>query len=47
MADLVELTGLNSLLQEAGVSYVAGDNFEVIYEAIFADSSKADLRPSH
>ncbi len=43
MADLVELAGLKGLLQEAGVSYAPGENFEIIYERISADPDKSNL----
>jgi hypothetical protein len=43
MADLVELTGLKGLLQEASLSYAPDENFENLYERISADRSKSNL----
>lgn len=43
MADLVEQVGLAELLQESGIENSSGQNFELIYESLVADASKAEV----
>jgi len=43
MADLVQMVGLQPLLQAAGVRHELGESFEILYEKIASNPAHAEL----